>query len=344
MTRDPRPAGIGNARPPSAWSRALLLAAACVLLLVAALASLWLGSRGLPAAAVWHALARPDDGLETLVVASRIPRTLLALLTGAALAVAGALMQALTRNPLAEPGLLGVNAGAAASIVSVALLMGGMPAHPFWAALPGALAAAVAVFLIGAGGRGLQPVRLILAGAAVNAVLFAYVQAVALLRDDLFDAYRFWAVGSLAGHSLDTVLRAAPYIGVGLLLAAALARPLNLLALGRALARALGLRAGVTRVLGLLCVAVLAAAATAAAGPIAFVGLAVPHIARRYAGPDLRWLLAYCVVLGPLLMLVADILARLLRAPAELLTGVVVAFIGAPFLLLALRGRARHLA
>lgn len=344
MTRDPRPAGIGNARPPSAWSRALLLAAACMLLLVAALASLWLGSRGLPAAAVWHALARPDDGLETLVVASRIPRTLLALLTGAALAVAGALMQALTRNPLAEPGLLGVNAGAAASIVSVALLMGGMPAHPFWAALPGALAAAVAVFLIGAGGRGLQPVRLILAGAAVNAVLFAYVQAVALLRDDLFDAYRFWAVGSLAGHSLDTVLRAAPYIGVGLLLAAALARPLNLLVLGRALARALGLRAGVTRVLGLLCVAVLAAAATAAAGPIAFVGLAVPHIARRYAGPDLRWLLAYCVVLGPLLMLVADILARLLRAPAELLTGVVVAFIGAPFLLLALRGRARHLA
>lgn len=344
MTRAPRLADTGNARPPSAWARALLLAAACMLLLVAALASLWLGSRGLPAAAVWHALARPDDGLETLVVASRIPRTLLALLTGAALAVAGALMQALTRNPLAEPGLLGVNAGAAASIVSAALLMGGMPAHPFWAALPGALAAALAVFLIGAGGRGLQPVRLILAGAAVNAVLFAYVQAVALLRDDLFDAYRFWAVGSLAGHSLDTVLRAAPYIGVGLLLAAALARPLNLLALGRALAHALGLRAGVTRMLGLLCVAVLAAAATAAAGPIAFVGLAVPHIARRYAGPDLRWLLAYCVVLGPLLMLIADILARLLRAPAELLTGVVVAFIGAPFLLLALRGRARHLA
>ncbi len=138
MTRDPRLADTGNARPPSAWSRALLLAAACMLLLVAALASLWMGSRGLPAAAVWHALARPDDGLETLVVASRIPRTLLALLTGAALAVAGALMQALTRNPLAEPGLLGVNAGAAASIVSAALLMGGMPAHPFWAALPGA--------------------------------------------------------------------------------------------------------------------------------------------------------------------------------------------------------------
>ena len=326
------------------WRRAALLIAACMLLAAAALASLWLGSRGLSAGAVWQALTRPDDSHAALVVASRVPRTLLALLTGAALAVAGALIQALTRNPLAEPGLLGVNAGAAASIVSVALLLGGLPPHPFWAALPGALGAAAVVYLIGAGGRGLQPERLILAGAAVNAVLFAYVQAVALLRDDIFDAYRFWAVGSLAGQSLDVALRAAPYIGTGLLLAAMLARPLNLLALGQALAQALGLRTSMYRVLGLLCVAILAAAATAAAGPIAFVGLAVPHIARRYAGPDLRWLLAYCVVLGPLLMLVADILARLLRAPAELLTGVVVAFIGAPFLLAALRKRARSLA
>ncbi|ALX86892.1 iron ABC transporter permease [Achromobacter denitrificans] len=315
-----------------------------MLLAAAALASLWLGSRGLSAATVWRALLQPDDSHAALVVASRIPRTLLAVLTGAALAVAGALIQALTRNPLAEPGLLGVNAGAAASIVTTALALGGLPAHPFWAALPGALGAAAAVYLIGAGGRGLQPVRLILAGAAVNAVLFAYVQAVALLRDDIFDAYRFWAVGSLAGQSLDAAWRAAPYIGIGLLLAAALARPLNLLALGHALAQALGLRAGLCRLLGLLSVAMLAAAATAAAGPIAFVGLAVPHMARRVAGPDLRWLLAYCAVLGPLLMLIADILARLLRAPAELLTGVVVAFIGAPFLLAALRSRPRSLA
>ncbi|WP_241119480.1 FecCD family ABC transporter permease, partial [Achromobacter xylosoxidans] len=210
--------------------RAPLLLAACTLLAGAAVASLWLGSRGLSAATVWRVLLQPDDSHAALVVASRIPRTLLALLTGAALAVAGALIQALTRNPLADPGLLGVNAGAAASIVTAALLLGGLPAHPFWAALPGALGAAAAVYLIGAGGRGLQPVRLILAGAAVNAVLFAYVQAVALLRDDIFDAYRFWAVGSLAGQSLDVALRAAPYIGTGLLLAAMLARPLNLLA------------------------------------------------------------------------------------------------------------------
>jgi len=313
------------------------LAAAGLLLAAAMLGSLWLGSRNLSPGAVWQALVRPDDSYAALVVASRMPRTLLALLTGAALAVAGALIQALTRNPLAEPGLLGVNAGAAASIVTVALALGGLPAHPFWAALPGALAAAVAVYLIGGGGRGLQPVRLILAGAAVNAVLFAYVQAVALLRVDIFDAYRFWAVGSLAGHSLASAARAAPYIGAGLLLALALARPLNILALGQTLARALGVRAGWYRMLGLAAVATLAAAATAAAGPIAFVGLAVPYVARRLGGPDLRWQLGYCLLLGPLLMLTADILARLIRAPAELLTGVVVAFLGAPFLLAALR-------
>ncbi|WP_348995174.1 iron ABC transporter permease [Achromobacter sp. HNDS-1] len=342
--RQPRAARVDSPPSHSPRLRAPLLLGACMLLAAAALASLWLGSRGLSAATVWRALLQPDDSHAALVVASRIPRTLLAVLTGAALAVAGALIQALTRNPLAEPGLLGVNAGAAASIVTTALALGGLPAHPFWAALPGALGAAAAVYLIGAGGRGLQPVRLILAGAAVNAVLFAYVQAVALLRDDIFDAYRFWAVGSLAGQSLDAAWRAAPYIGIGLLLAAALARPLNLLALGHALAQALGLRTSLCRLLGLLCVAMLAAAATAAAGPIAFVGLAVPHMARRVAGPDLRWLLAYCAVLGPLLMLIADILARLLRAPAELLTGVVVAFIGAPFLLAALRSRPRSLA
>lgn len=310
----------------------------CALLLAACtLGSLWLGSKDLAPADVWRALTRPDDSYAALVLASRVPRTLLAFLTGSALAVAGALIQTLTRNPLADPGLLGVNAGAAASIVTLALVTGALPAHPFWAALPGALAASAAVYWLGAGGRGLMPVRLILAGAAINAVLYAYVQAIALLRSDIFDVYRFWAVGSLAGHSLAAAGLAAPYVAAGLLLALALARPLNLLALGGGMARALGLSAGRHRLAGLLCMAVLAAAATAACGPIAFVGLAVPHVARRLAGPDLRWQLAFCLLLGPVLMLAADILARLLRAPAELLTGVVVAFIGAPFLLAALR-------
>ena len=262
------------------------------------------------------------------MVASRVPRTLLAFLTGSALAVAGALIQTLTRNPLADPGLLGVNAGAAASIVTLALVTGGLPAHPFWAALPGALAASAAVYWLGAGGRGLMPVRLILAGAALNAVLYAYVQAVAPVAQRHLRRLPFLGRGLAGRPFLAAAGVAAPYVAAGLLLALALARPLNLLALGGGMARALGLSAGRHRLAGLLCMAVLAAAATAACGPIAFVGLAVPHVARRLAGPTCAgsWRSACC---SAVLMLAADILARLLRAPAELLTGVVVAFIGA---------------
>lgn len=321
---------------------ALCLPAALLGLLACALASLALGSRTLGPAAVWQALTQPDDSYVSLIVSSRVPRTVLAILTGAALAVSGAIAQALTRNPLADPGLLGVNAGAAASLVGTALIAGSMPAHPFWAALPGALAAAAVVHLVGAGGRGRSnPARLVLTGAALNAVLFAFVQAVALVRDDIFDVYRFWAIGSLSGHSLAAAWQAVPYVAAGLALAALLARALNLLTLGGTLASTLGARAGPARLLGLFCMTLLAAAATAAVGPIAFVGLAVPHLARRLAGADQRWLMLYCALLGPILMLVADILARVLRAPAEVLTGVIVALLGAPFLLAALRRSAR---
>lgn len=317
---------------------AVYLLAALGGLLACALASLALGSRALGPATVWQALIQPDDSYASLIVSSRVPRTLLAILTGAALAVSGAIAQALTRNPLADPGLLGVNAGAAASLVGTALLVGGMPTHPFWAALPGAVAAAAMVHLVGAGGRGgLNPARLVLAGAALNAVLFAFVQAVALVRNDIFDVYRFWAIGSLSGHSLAAAWQAVPYVAAGLALAALLARALNLLTLGGTLAAALGAQADRVRLLGLFCMTLLAAAATAVVGPIAFVGLAVPHLARRLAGADQRWLMLYCALLGPVLMLVADILARVLRAPAEVLTGVVVAMLGAPFLLAALR-------
>ncbi|KAJ8136585.1 hypothetical protein OY671_010202, partial [Metschnikowia pulcherrima] len=169
----------------------------------------------------------------------------------------------------------------------------------------------------------------------------AYVQAVASSRDDIFDAYRFWAVGSSAGQSLDAALRAAPYIGAGSSSAAASARPLNSSASGHASAQALGSRAGSCRSSGSSCVAISAAAATAAAGPLAFVGSAVPQMARRVAGPDSRWSSAYCVVLGPSSMSIADISARSSRAPAESSTGVVVAFIGAPFSLAASRSRPR---
>ena len=227
--------------------------------------SLWLGSKDLAPADVWRALTRPDDSYAALVLASRVPRTLLAFLTGWPAADPDADPQ-----PAGRPRPAGRERRRGASIVTLALVTGALPAHPFWAALPGALAASAAVYWLGAGGRGLMPVRLILAGAALNAVLYAYVQAVALLRSDIFDVYRFWAVGSLAGHSWPPPASPRPMSPPACCWPAGAA--LNLLALGGGMARALGLSAGRHRLAGLLCMAVLAAAATAACGPIAFVG------------------------------------------------------------------------
>jgi len=316
------------------------LAGVGALLLLCLFVSLMWGARTLSLEDIWRGLWLHDaQDSAAFIVQSRLPRAALAVLTGAALACAGTLMQALTRNPLADPGLLGINAGAAASVVAVAALTGTLPAQPFWVALPGSMLAALLVCLIGGQGwgRGADATRLVLAGAAVNATLFACVQGIALLHEHIFEVYRFWAIGSLGGQTPDTVARTLPYILGALVLALALSPALNLLMLGEELAQALGLRTGIYQALALLAVAVLSAAATAAVGPIAFVGLAVPHIVRRITGNDLRWRLAFCLLLGPVLMLAADIVARTVLAPAEVLTGVIVALIGAPFLLTAVR-------
>ncbi|WP_313295702.1 iron ABC transporter permease [Diaphorobacter sp.] len=319
------------------WKRWRALAASMLAVLLCVLGSLTLGAQPLPLADAIGVLVQPDDSETSLIAHSRVPRTLLAVLAGAALAMAGALVQALTRNPLADPGLLGINAGASCAIVVSAWSVGSLPAFPFWVALPGACLAALLVYSLSQGMGGMQPVRLLLAGAAVNAFLFAGVQAIALLHSDVFDGYRFWAVGSLAGQSMQQVAQAAPAIVGSVLLAAWIARPLNVLMLGDAMAQVLGVRAQAYRLGGLLCMAMLAAGATAAVGPMAFVGLAVPHMVRPLAAADLRWQLAFCALLGPCLLLLADVLARWLRAPAEVLTGVVVALLGGPFLLMALR-------
>jgi iron complex transport system permease protein len=273
------------------------------------------------------------------VVTSRIPRTILGLMAGSALAVAGAVMQGVSRNPLGDPGLFGVNAGAAAAIVTGTAFFGlGSAATSIWVALPGALAAVVIVYLIGAGGRGgATPVRLVLAGVVVSAVLVAYIQAVALSMPSVFDTYRFWVVGSLAGRDPQLIIDGLPFIAGGLVLALLLARPLNALALGDDTAMALGAHVGRTRILAAVATTLLCATATAMVGPIAFVGLAVPHIVRSFTGIDHRWLLSYSTLVGPILLLLADIVGRLIARPAELMVGIITAFVGAPILLLALR-------
>lgn len=318
------------------------LVVAVAALAFAVFLSLALGARSIPLADVFRDLLHPDGSQNATIVHDlRLPRTLLGLGVGAALGLAGALMQALTRNPLADPGLLGVNAGAAAAVViAVGLLgIGGLDGY-VWFAFLGAGGAAVVVYLLAAAGRGgATPVRLALAGTAVTAALLAFTQAITLLDRAAFDTWRFWWVGSLAGRDAETLTQVAPFLVTGALLALSLARPLNALALGDDAGRALGAHVGRTRVLGGIAITLLCGAATAAAGPIAFIGLAIPHVARAIVGPDQRWVLAYSLVLAPLLLLVADVLGRIVIPPEELQVGVVTALVGAPIFVMLVRRR-----
>lgn len=309
------------------------LVCAALLLLAVVLLSIGLGTRQLSAGEVWHGLLDDDSGLATVVRQMRLPRTLLGLLAGMALGLAGAVMQALTGNPLADPGLLGINAGASAAVATATALLGVSAFYGYvWFALAGAAAVAALVYAVSGAGRA-TPARLVLAGAGLNAALYSYVSALMLLDSQSLDRMRFWTVGSLASARYSTVTSMLPFIVVGILLALALARPLNTLALGDDSARALGARPAWVRVAAVVAVTLLCGAATAACGPIVFVGLVVPHLVRALTGPDLRWLLPYCAVLAPVLLLGADVLGRVLGRPAELQVGIVTAVLGGPFFL-----------
>ncbi|MFG2020034.1 FecCD family ABC transporter permease [Actinomadura geliboluensis] len=316
-------------------------------LLATVVASLAIGAGDVPLGRVLPGVFGPDDGsrAELIVHELRLPRTLLGIAVGAALGLAGAVMQALTRNPLAEPGLLGVNGGAAFAVVLViGLADAGDPLVYVWAAFAGAAGAAVLVYLIGARGRGgASPARLVLAGAALNAVFSAMTAGVMLFTPANFNGFRFWQVGSLGGRELAVFYRVLPFVLAGAVLALLLARPLNALGMGDEAGRALGSRPGRTRALGALAVVLLCGSATAAAGPIWFLGLAVPFIVRAAAGPDQRLVLPYSLLLAPVLLLGADIIGRVV-APGELETGIVTAFLGAPlFAVMVRRGRTRDL-
>nr|WP_240760233.1 iron chelate uptake ABC transporter family permease subunit [Phytoactinopolyspora endophytica] len=306
------------------------------LLVLSVMVSLAVGSKALSLGEVWTALTHPDDSYARTVMESRIPRTILGVVAGASLAVAGALIQGITRNPLGDPGLLGVNAGAAAAVVTGTAFLG-LGTAGVWAAIPGAFVAVAVVYVLGSGRRGVTPLRLVLAGAVINAVLTAYIQAVSLTHPSAFDNYRFWVVGSLAGRGHDVIIAVLPVVVAGMVLALLLIPGLNVLALGDETARALGASTAVIRVGGAAAATLLCAAATAACGPIAFIGLAVPHMVRAVTGSDHRWLLPYCAVLGPVLLLTADIVGRVLVRPGELMVGVVTAFLGAPILMLSVR-------
>ncbi|WP_326682804.1 FecCD family ABC transporter permease [Streptomyces sp. NBC_01237] len=318
-----------------------LLAALGALVLVGLL-SVWVGTRGIPFTSTWNVLWNPDGSETSIIIHDyRIPRTLLGLLVGMALGLSGALMQALTRNPLADPGLLGISLGASAGVVvAIAFLGMGSVLGYVWFAFIGAAVASVVVYLLGASGRKVAtPDRLVVAGAALTAVLYAFNSAVLLLNPRAFDQFRFWTVGSLAGRYYDVIQVILPFVAVGVLIALGLAPSLNALGLGDEVSRALGLNVGRTRALGAVAVMLLCGAATAAAGPIGFVGLAVPHVARFVVGPDQRWVLAYSMLLAPILLIGADVLGRVLGSPGEVQVGIITAFLGAPLFIALCRRR-----
>ncbi|WP_433677576.1 iron chelate uptake ABC transporter family permease subunit [Microbacterium gorillae] len=326
----------------SALTRASILLVALGALGAVVLISISVGSRSIPIATVWEALISPADQDEHYVIWDlRLPRTLVGLVVGVALGVAGALIQALTRNPLADPGILGANAGASFAVALGVGVFGISSISGYvWFAFAGSLAVAVGVYVIGSAGRGgADPLRLVLAGVAIGAVLGGLTSAMTLVNPDAFDKMRGWGAGTVVGRSFDVVLPVLPFLVAGLLIAMIVARPLNSIALGDDLATALGASVLRTRILVVIAVTLLAGGATAIAGPIGFVGLMIPHVARWIVGPDQRWILAITIVLAPILLLVADIAGRLVMRPAEIPVGIVTAFVGAPVLIALIRRR-----
>ncbi len=311
-------------------------------LIIAVLASLALGSRPIPVSDTLQALWAPDwqNDQHLIVRKLRIPRTLVAILAGLGLGVAGAVMQAVTRNPLAEPGLLGINAGAAVAVILgiVAFDLTTM-AQYVWFAFLGAGLAGVAVFLLGqAHGSGTNPVRLVLAGAGLSVVL-ASITGIIIINAPtaVFDQFRHWSAGSVEGRGYDVIIVLASGVALGLAAAFSISGRLNTIALGKELGAALGVDVHATWLLSCLAVMLLAGSATAGAGPIGFVGLVAPHLARAIVGPDYRWILPYSALFAAILLLGADIIGRVIAAPSEVAAGIVSMLIGGPFFIFIVR-------
>lgn len=333
--------------PEAGFSRVVLLFAGLFVLAVgvavAALLSLRFGSLEITTSQAWNAVFSFDSSVYEQVVVRelRVPRTIIALAVGGSLGIAGTVMQGVTRNPLAGPSILGVSAGASFGVTTAIFVLGvSTPAQFVWFAFPGAAIASAVVFGVASTGRGgATPVRLALAGVVVSALLGSWTSTLLLLSEQTMDLVRFWSIGSVAGRSLDVLWDVLPLMApaaVGCLL---LGHHLNVLSMGDESARGLGMNTTRVRLIASGLVVILTGAAVSVAGPIGFVGLATPHIARSLVGADYRWVLPYSFLLGSLLLVFADTLGRVAARPSEIQVGVVMAFVGAPFLIVLARRR-----
>lgn len=335
-------AGPSAAPLPRARRRLLGVSVLAVALIAAVSLSLLVGANPLSVDALLDTLAGNGTPETAYVLYDlRIPRTAVGLAAGAALGIAGALIQAFTRNPLADPGILGVNAGAALAVAIGVAWLGLRDTSAFiWLAFLGALIVTVAVYLVGSAGRGAaDPLRLTLAGVALGAVLSGITTGLTLTDPEAFDTLRSWNAGSLLASGLDDLVAVLPFLGVGVVIALAATGGLNALALGEDVARAQGANVALLRTGVIVAVTLLAGTATALAGPIAFVGLMVPHVIRWTFGVDQRLIVPLSAVLAPVVVLLSDVVGRVIIAPAEVPVGVVAALVGAPVLIVLARRR-----
>lgn len=315
--------------------RAIGLVAAVVALLMLMVSSVMVGSKSIPPTVIWDALFHPAVNPDHFAIRDyRVPRTIVGLAVGMALGIAGALIQALTRNPLADPGVLGVHAGASFSVTVAVGLVGVRSIEGYmWFSFAGALIVTLMVLALGSTRQGQSPMVMVLAGVCVGAVLGGAREALQLTNPEAFDAMRSWNAGSLVGRPLEVVWPILPFFAVAIVVAFAMSGALNAMALGDELAAAQGVRLVRTRVFAVIALTLLAGGATAIGGPIGFVGLMVPHVARWFVGPHQRWIFAYSIVLAPGLLLASDILGRVVMRPSEIPVGIVTAFVGAPVLI-----------
>lgn len=340
-----RPAGAAIVRRPR-HVRLLWLAAVLGALLLLCALSVAIGSRSVSWAEIVGAFGGSTDTLGEAAVSKRIPRTLLALLTGAALGLAGGILQGVTRNPLADPYILGINTGASLAVVTGIAWFGLASAQGYiWTAIFGAALAAILVYAIASLGRGgATPLKLALAGAATTVAFSSFITAVVLQRNDISGSVQSWELGGVGGATYDSIFHFLPFLAAGLVISLISARSLNALALGDELAAGLGENVVLARALSALGAVMLCGAATAICGPIGFVGLVVPHFCRVLVGLDHRWLLPFCALTGAALLIGADVLGRIVARPTELDVGVVTAFVGAPiFIWIVRRHRMREL-
>ncbi|CEJ42425.1 FecCD family ABC transporter permease [Umezakia ovalisporum] len=305
-----------------------------LILLTCLIFSVTLGAADIPLDSVYAALTSFDDSKDHLIIRTvRLPRSLLAIIVGAAISVSGALMQGITRNPLAEPGILGINAGASLAVV-IAIFIFGTPALNIyiWYAFAGAGITAVSVYFLASLGRGgITPLNLTIAGAAISALLTSLITTILIVSQRTLEEIRFWLAGSLAAADASIITQVLPYICIGLILAFLLSRQITILSLGEDIAQGLGQQTLWIKIAAALSVFLLQGSAIAVTGGIGFIGLIVPHLVRFLVGIDYRWILPYSAIFGSILLLISDIFARLVIRPQEIPVGIMTALVGAPF-------------